>query len=112
MTLENCSKNLSHSILWEKIGQTFIFTGKFTVFFPNNCFFNNLNNHLGPEEMSYNLHKDCQKALCTPTKSSMRLPILDITGNVGQIIFFTKKVAFFSGICVLNNILGVKETIL
>ena len=37
---------------------------------------------------------------------------MDFTGNVGQVIFFTGKVALFSGICVFNNILGVKETIL
>ena len=58
---------------------------------------------------SYKFHSSSQKNLPTLQKVFWHMSCWIIRENVGQKLFFTGKIAFFSKICVFNNLLGPEK---
>ena len=100
-TLTNCPRVLSHSIIREK-GQNLFFTGNFAFFFKN--LFSTTFRVF--KIWSYYFRSETQITSWTLTKCSLRLVILDnsiIWEKRAKIFFFTRKVAFFSKLCVFKQ---------
>ena len=100
-TLTNCPWVLSHSIIREK-GQNLFFTGNFAFFFKN--LFSTTFRVF--KIWSYYFRSETQITSWTLTKCSLRLVILDnsiIWEKNAKIFFFTRKVAFFSKLCVFKQ---------
>ena len=64
---------------------------------------------LGPKEMILSIAQYLSKYLVRLYRLFPMLFLFNEMRKKGQILFFTKKIAFFSKICVFNNLLGLKK---
>ena len=97
---------LSNSIIREKIGHKIFFTGKVAFLFKNLCFQQPLmcyrNDLISSTVIARIPVEPLQIVLLTLLHSIIR-------ENVGHNVFFIGNIAFFSELCVFNNLLGPKK---
>ena len=106
---KNVSWFLFRSIKWEKIGKNLFFTGKIAFFFKKLCFRQPLKSWRNDLSFSIVMVTIASELIETvPWGLSHSI----FRGRLGQNLFFTGKIAFFSKNCVSNNILGPKELFL